>query len=127
MSATDPVRTTSAKLRLAAGDAVLAPDPLAVELVGALPPGATVVDVADGADAALLVCRSAAELDAVLASHGEALRRIRAPWVLYRKGGRSDLNRDSIWRRVEQDGFALVGNIAIDDEWSSVRLKDART
>ena len=47
----------------------------------------------------------------------------RAIWIGYPKGNKTDINRDSIWKRAEEFGWTLNGNISLSDTWSSVRLK----
>jgi len=48
-------------------------------------------------------------------------------WVAYPKGTsktmRSDINRDSIHRIVQEYGFELNRNVALDDDWSALRFK----
>ncbi len=96
-------------------------------LVGPLPAGVRVTTAdelpADGVDAALFFVRDAAELEERLTSLLPLLGTARPVWAAYPKGNRSDINRDSIWRRVEAHGWTLTGNIAVDDVWSAVRMK----
>lgn len=121
-------RSIAQKLGIRPGTRVFGIDPggEVLGLLDPLPGGVVIAGSADDADAAVLACRCAAELESLLAAHAEALRRIRAPWIAYRKGGRSDINRDSIWRRVEAERLTLNSNVALSEEWSAVRLKDAR-
>jgi hypothetical protein len=48
-------------------------------------------------------------------------------WVAYPKGTsktmRSDINRGSIHRIVQEYGFELNRNVALDDDWSALRFK----
>ncbi len=48
-------------------------------------------------------------------------------WIAYPKGTskkiKSDINRDSIWKIVREYGFDLNRNVAIDDDWSALRMK----
>ncbi|MCK0112251.1 DUF3052 domain-containing protein [Ornithinimicrobium sp. F0845] len=48
---------------------------------------------------------------------------VRAVWVAYPKANRTDINRDSIWRRAEEIGWTATANVALDDGWSAVRIK----
>ena len=51
------------------------------------------------------------------------LRDARATWIAYPKGGRSDINRDSIWARTVELGWTANANVALDEVWSAVRIK----
>lgn len=47
-------------------------------------------------------------------------------WVCYPKGTSgvpTDINRDSIWRISHEYGLDAVGQIAVNDTWSTMRLK----
>ena len=49
-----------------------------------------------------------------------------ALWIAYAKGGSklaTDINRDSIREYVTTQGFDTVAQIAIDGDWSALRLK----
>ena len=56
-----------------------------------------------------------------------AERGLAVMWVAYPKGSsktlRSDINRDSIHRIVQEYGFELNRNVALDDDWSALRFK----
>lgn len=77
----------------------------------------------DTSGVAVMFAHDRAELDALLTGVLPRLTSPRAVWIGYLKGGRSDINRDSIWQAVEEHGWTLNGNIALSDEWSSVRAK----
>ncbi len=44
-------------------------------------------------------------------------------WVAYPKGGRTDINRDSLWPIVGEFGVRPSGQVAIDDVWSALRFR----
>lgn len=47
-------------------------------------------------------------------------------WIIYPKSdskNKFDINRDSAWRDVKKFKLDIVGNIAINDKWSSLRVK----
>ena len=48
-----------------------------------------------------------------------------ALWVAYPKAGQlgTDLNRDSLARALQTEGFEPVAQIAVDDVWSALRVK----
>lgn len=49
----------------------------------------------------------------------------RVAWVAYPKAGQldTDLNRDILARRLEQEGIQAVRQVAIDTVWSALRFR----
>ena len=51
-------------------------------------------------------------------------------WMAYPKGTSrkyiTDINRDHGWESVEESGFRRVSQVAIDDDWSALRFRNAR-
>lgn len=94
-------------------------------LLDPLPDGVAVVDGIDRDTAGVVVMFASNRdtLDALLTGSLQHLSAPKAIWIGYPKGNRSDINRDSIWKRAEEVGWTLNGNIALSDTWSSVRLK----
>ncbi|AYM78222.1 DUF3052 family protein [Janthinobacterium agaricidamnosum] len=78
------------------------------------------------ADWLLLFARSRAELEQFLPAAQARLAPGGAVWVAYRKGGikaGSDIHRDDIRLYAQATGLDSVAMIAIDSEWSALRLK----
>ena len=94
-------------------------------LLDPLPEGVTVVDgiERDTTDVAVMFASDRDELDALLTDVLPLLATPRAIWIGYPKGNKTDINRDSIWKRAEEFGWTLNGNSSLSDTWSSVRLK----
>lgn len=92
-------------------------------LLDPLPDGVTKVNTAQKAEIAVIFTTSRADLDKKADAHLDKLRGSRATWVAYPKGGKADINRDSIWRRAEELGWTLSGNISLSEKWSAVRIK----
>jgi hypothetical protein len=44
-------------------------------------------------------------------------------WIAYRKGGRSDLKRETVWEGMRPTGWRPVTQIALDEEWSALRFR----
>jgi hypothetical protein len=62
-----------------------------------------------------------------LAAHADAAWH--APgafWVLYPKGGRADINRDSLWPMLVEHGMRPISQVAVDDTWSALRFRALR-
>lgn len=51
-------------------------------------------------------------------------------WMAYPKGTSkryvTDINRDRGWNVVEETGFRRVSQVAIDNDWSALRFRNAR-
>jgi len=51
-------------------------------------------------------------------------------WMAYPKNhsrkSTADLNRDHGWNTVEETGFRRVSQVAVDDDWSAVRFRNAK-
>ncbi|PHV33451.1 DUF3052 family protein [Janthinobacterium rivuli] len=97
------------------------------ELLAQLPTERLVLE-GDNADWILLFARSRAELEQFLPTAQARLAPGGAVWVAYRKGGikaGSDIHRDDIRLYAQESGLDSVAMVAIDNEWSALRLKQA--
>lgn len=120
------VKTVAEKLLVREGASLWVSDPARVGLLGHLPGGAVVVSHPDGASVAVVVADGAADVRAALAAHVDALTRSPAFWVAYPKGGRADINRDSLWPLLAGHGFRPIGQVALDETWSALRFRPLR-
>ena len=78
------------------------------------------------ADVVLLFVAARAEFDAGLAKHLPKLKPTAIFWVAYPKLTSKlagDLSRDVIHELAPDHGLDTVSQIAIDDDWSALRLK----
>lgn len=119
-------RTIAEKLQIKPDtELLIAGSPEQRALLEPLPDGVTVVDgiARDTADVAVMFAADAAALDDLLRDTVTKLTSPRAVWIGYPKGGRADINRDTIWKRVEDFGWTLNANISLGDTWSAVRMK----
>jgi hypothetical protein len=91
--------------------------------LGPLPPGVRRTGTPGEADTVVLFAADQASLRAALASHGADLARAPLIWVAYPKGGRSDMNRDSLWPIVAELGLRPISQVSIDDTWSALRFR----
>lgn len=92
-------------------------------LLDPLPEGVTVTPEITQATAVVLFAQDQKSLDGVLDDWLEPALAARVLWIAYPKGGRSDINRDTIWRDLEARGHRLNANIPLSEEWSSVRVR----
>ena len=97
------------------------------ELLAQLPAERRVSE-GERADWILLFARSRAELEHYLPLAQARLAPGGAVWVAYRKGGAkagSDIHHDDIRGFAQTVGLDSVAMVAIDGEWSALRLKQA--
>jgi phage-related baseplate assembly protein len=77
------------------------------------------------AEAILVFVKTAAEVDAKCAPVIEAAKEDRLAWVAYPKAGQlgTDLNRDVLWKQLENRGIEGVRLVALDAVWSAMRFR----
>ena len=118
-------KTTTQKLFIKPGDTLfLAGGNQGLHaLLDPLPEGTEVTGQIDQASAVVLFAQDQTTLDGLLDDWLDSGAGARVFWIGYPKGGRSDLNRDSIWKDLQTRGGTLNANISLSEEWSSVRVK----
>ena len=96
-------------------------------LLGALPPTADVIsDPAQQADIIQVFVRNRQELETELLALITAFKPNGMIWVTYYKGTskhKSDIHRDSIAEYAQTLGLHSVAMLAINKDWSALRLK----
>jgi hypothetical protein len=124
-------KTPAQKLLMKEGYRVLfvhPPDDIEA-LLGGLPSGVTVVEGASSPiDFILVFSASRQALESDLPRLKDLLQPSGLLWVAYHKGTsrvKSDINRDSIAAYAQTIGMTPVSLIAIDDDWSALRVKQA--
>jgi translation elongation factor EF-G len=77
------------------------------------------------ADAILVFLKTVADVDAKTAPMIAFAKADRIAWAAYPKAGQlgTDLNRDTLWKRLEAQGIEGVRMIALDDVWSAMRFR----
>ncbi|MBV9548580.1 MAG: DUF3052 family protein [Alphaproteobacteria bacterium] len=97
-------------------------------LLGPLPDGAEIVVRAplnEGAELVHLFVTTRAELETQLPRARQAMAKNGGIWVSWKKltaPGAGDVSRDVIRNLAEDNGLKTVRAIAIDDEWSALKL-----
>lgn len=96
--------------------------PPTIDLV--LPPGVHPSERGP-ADIVLVYARNRAALAGAIAKASKRVAAGGALWVAYPKAGQldTDLNRDILARALHADGLEPVGQIAVDEVWSALRVK----
>jgi hypothetical protein len=120
-----PTKTTAQKMSIRAADTLyLGGGHQGLHaLLDPLPEGITLTHQITDATAVVLFAQDQKSLDGVLDDWLEPALGARVLWIGYPKGGRSDINRDTIWKDVEARGHRLNANVPLSEEWSSVRIK----
>lgn len=86
------------------------------------------VELVDGAGEvphALLYVRNKEELTRRLPAAAKRLLGDGTLWVAYPKAKKlgTDLNRDSLWKAMEPEGFEGVRLVSLDDMWSAMMFR----
>jgi hypothetical protein len=120
-----PPKTTAQKLFIKPGDALyLGGGHQGLHaLLDPLPEDVLLTHQIGEATAVVLFAQDQRSLDGVLNDWLAPALGARVLWIGYPKGGRSDINRDSIWRDVRERGYTLNANVPLSQEWSSVRVR----
>ncbi|WP_406314220.1 hypothetical protein [Streptomyces sp. NBC_00118] len=121
-----PTKTVAQKLLIKPGTSVWAAPEDHLPLIGVLPAD---VDVADGLSTAttgLLIAAHEAALRRLLDEHRDGLTGPVNFWVVYPKGNKADINRDSLWRILAEYGMRPIAQIAVGATWSALRFRMLR-
>ena len=93
-------------------------------LLGPLPDGAEVVARAPNSGASLvhLFITTTAELETQLPRARQDMAKGGGIWVSWKKGGKTEVSRDTIRTAAEELGLDTVRAVSLDDEWSAIKL-----
>jgi hypothetical protein len=116
-------KSVAQKLLVKPGTAVWVSDEARAGLVGDLPPGATWSPDPGGAGVVVVLAPDAATARRELDAHRDVFAAAAAFWILYPKGGRADINRDTLWPIVAEYGFRPITQVAVDETWSALRFR----
>ena len=116
-------KSVATKLLIKPETTVWVSDPARMGLLGDLPPAVTRAGSLAGATTAILFVEDRATARALLEEHGDALKLPPYVWFLYPKGGRADINRDTLWPIVAEYGLRPITQVAVDETWSALRFR----
>lgn len=116
-------KSVAEKLMIKPETTVWLSDAARIDLVAPLPERARVVDGLDRATTALVIAEDAGLLRALLEAHSAQLAGPSAFWVLYPKGNRADINRDTLWPILAGYGMRPISQVAVDEVWSALRFR----
>jgi hypothetical protein len=118
-----PGKSTADKLLIKPGSTVWSSDAERLPLIGPLPAGVEVAGGLDSATTAIVFADDAAAIRGFLAAHSDHLAKPEHLWVLYPKGNKADINRDTLWPIVGEHGLRPITQISVDDTWSALRFR----
>ncbi len=116
-------KSVAEKLQIKPDTTLWSSDAARTGLVGPLPSGVTMAKVMDKATAALVFAEGAQQVRKVLDKQKASLGKPAVFWVLYPKGNRADINRDSLWPILTEYGMRPINQIAVDETWSALRFR----
>jgi hypothetical protein len=116
-------RSVAQKLLIKPGNAVWVSDPARSGLIGEMPEDVRSASGLEEADVAVVFVDDEVGLRAFAAAHREVLGSPRALWLLYPKGNRIALNRDSLWALMADYGVRPITQVAVDEVWSALRFR----
>jgi hypothetical protein len=120
-------RPLAARLLVKSGDAVWVSDAGRAPLLGPLTGGARILTggaALAGAAVAVVFVDDAAAATRAFDADATTFKAIPVLWVLYPKGNRADINRDSLWRIIAPFGLRPITNVSVDDTWSALRFRE---
>jgi hypothetical protein len=91
-----------------------------------MPDGVRQVATMATAGVAVIFADDAAATREILAEHKNEITEPGVVWIAYPKGGKADINRDTLWPIVAEFGLRPNGQVAIDDVWSGLRFRANR-
>ncbi|MGW8681635.1 hypothetical protein ACWGNN_11325 [Streptomyces sp. NPDC055817] len=110
-----PTKTVAQKLLIKPGTTVWATPEEHLPLIGALPVDVDVADVLSTATTGLMFATDESALHRLLDEHRDGLSGPVNFWVVYPKGNKADINRDSLRRILAEYGMRPIAQIAVDD------------
>jgi hypothetical protein len=116
-------KTVAEKLLVKPGTTVWVSDESRRALLGQMPPSVAEAEHPGRASTAVLFVDDAAGARRLLSAHHEHLLASPNMWVLYPKGNKADINRDSLWPIVAEFGMRPITQVSVDDAWSALRFR----
>jgi len=116
-------KTVAAKLLIKPGSTLWVSDEGRRGLLGPLPDGFEPVGDPAKASTSIVIADDAASVRDRFATDGAALLGSGNLWILYPKGNKADINRDSLWPILADFGFRPISQISVDDTWSALRFR----
>ena len=119
-------KTVADKLLIKPGTTLWISDQGRSDLLGPLPVGVEPTSDPSTASTSIVIADDRDSIRRRLATDGTALLGSGNLWVLYPKGNKADINRDSLWPILADFGFRPISQVSVDDTWSALRFRALR-
>ena len=119
-------KSVADKLLIKPGSTLWVSDATRGDLLGPLPDGVAPTSDPAKASTSIVIADDADSVRRRFATDGRALLGSGNLWVLYRKGNKADINRDTLWPIVADFDMRPNGQVAIDTTWSALRFRPNR-
>ncbi|PZF81483.1 hypothetical protein [Jiangella anatolica] len=119
-------KTVAEKLLIKPGASVWLSHPDRRGLLDPLPADVRMVATPAGAGVAVVFADHAASVRELLSRHRDEVTASPVVWIAYPKGGRTDINRDTLWPIVAEFGLRPNGQVAVDEVWSALRFRASK-
>jgi hypothetical protein len=91
-----------------------------------MPAGVRQVDTMATAGVAVIFVDDAARARTILTEHKAEITKPGVVWLAYPKGGKADINHDSLRPIVAEFGLRPDGQVDVDNLWSALRFRADR-
>lgn len=113
-------QTLARKLQLKPGNRLWAwPETDALHALGDEHTRSEAVD----ADVALVFAEDRQQVDEALQEYADDLAAVRAVWIVYAKGNKTDMNRDTLWVQLAEYGWKAVSQVSYSEALSALRVR----
>ena len=116
-------KSVADKLLIKQGTTLWISDEARSDLLGPLPDGVETTSDPSNASTSIVIGDDGDAVRRRLATDGTALLASGNLWVLYPKGNKADINRDSLWPILADFGFRPISQVSVDDTWSALRFR----
>jgi hypothetical protein len=120
-------KTVADKLLIKPGTSLWLSDEARRGLLGPTPDGVELTSDPTTASTAIVFADDSASVRRRFATDGTALLGSGSLWVLYPKGNKADINRDSLWPILTEFGFRPISQVSVDETWSALRFRPLKS
>jgi hypothetical protein len=116
-------KSVADKLLIKPGTTLWISDQARTHLLGPLPDGVATTSDPSTASTSIVIADDGESARRLFATDGTALLGSGNVWVLYPKGNKADINRDSLWPILADFGFRPISQVSVNDTWSALRFR----
>jgi hypothetical protein len=116
-------KTIATKLQIKPNTTIWSSDLVRLDMLRPLPDGVRHAPGPADATTAVVFADDAASLRKILDANKADVTKPSVFWIAYPKGGKSDINRDSLWPILGDYAMRPISQVAVDDTWSALRFR----